>query len=238
MTEELMWLDFFHGGVPAYQLFRLSLDDLEKLAAMSDDKEGGTSTKAEICFIGLAAYFEAFCKNQFAAILNVCPESLSTFSDKRQDATVPLRILPAFIRKMDYRIGSLIAEQYDFGSAKALNGLFRDLLGCTPFSKKEATEYGRFLNDRNLLVHHGGIYTQKYHGQTFRKRNLPRASEVYYHSLVITIRDFQKWCDWANRMARKIAEISRDGLLGFTKTHSVRLSTERQKALESFTWFD
>jgi hypothetical protein len=39
MTEELNWLDFFHGGVPAYQFFRLSLDDLKKLALISDDKE-------------------------------------------------------------------------------------------------------------------------------------------------------------------------------------------------------
>jgi hypothetical protein len=237
MTEELNWLDFFHGGVPPYQFFRLSLDDLKKLSLISDDKES-MSTTAEVCLIGLAAYFEAFCKNQFAAILNVCPESLSAFSGKRQDATLPLRILPAFIRKMDYRIGSLIAEQYDFGSAKAVNGMFRDLVGATPFSKKETAAYGRFLNDRNLLVHHGGVYTQKYHGQTFRKRNLPRVPEVYYDSLVITTADCQKWCDWADGMARKIAEISREGLLGFTKAHSVRLDTERQKALDSFTWFD
>jgi hypothetical protein len=140
MTEDLMWLDFFHGGVPPYQILRMSLDDLEKLAAISDEDQGGTTTRTEVCFIGLAAYFEAFCKNQFAAILNVCPESLAAFCDKRQDATVPLRILPAFIRKMDYRIGSIIAEQYDFGSAKALNGLFRQ----PRFPRKKRRSTGDF----------------------------------------------------------------------------------------------
>ncbi len=237
MPRDLMWLDFFHGGVPPYQIFRMSLDDLLTVAGTSNEQEV-TQTRIQICFIGLAAYFEAFCKDQFAAILNVCPESLSALTNKRQDATIPLKILPAFIRKMDHRLGSIIAEQYDFGSAKAINGLFKDLLGKTPFSKKEAAEYERFLNDRNLLVHHGGIFTQKYHGQNFKKRNLPRKSSVYYDSLVITLDDFEERCDWANGMARKIGQLSRHGLLEFKKAHSVRFSTERRKAMESFAWFD
>lgn len=213
----------------------MSVDNLRKRAAQPN----GTHTDAEVCFIGLAAYFEAFCKDQFAAILNVCPESLSTFSRKRQDATLPLGLLPAFIRKLDYRLGSLIAEQYDFGSAKALNGLFLDLLGTTPFSKKEATEYGKLLNDRNLLVHHGGIYTQKYSGQTFKKHRLRLpTSEIYYNSLMVSFDDLVKWCDWTDKMARKIAHLSHDGLLDFTKAHSVRLTKERRKALESFIWLD
>src|ERR1051326_3137074 len=99
MSKELSWLDFFHGGVPPYQVFRMSLDDLEKVARMSSEKEV-TRARIEVCLIGLAAYFEAFCKDQFAAILNVCPEILSAFTEKRQDATIPLRILRAVIRKM------------------------------------------------------------------------------------------------------------------------------------------
>ena len=62
---------------------------------------------------------------------------------------------------------------------------------------------------------------------------------MYFDSLVIGVietQDFQKWCDWANRMARKIAEISQKGLLGFTK--GVQLGVERQKAVDSFTWLD
>jgi hypothetical protein len=236
MDKDLDWLDFFHGGVPPYQLFRLASAELAKLVAASDSDK--SSTTVDVCFIGLAAYFEAFCKDQFAAILNACPEILSVFSDKRPEATLPLKVLPEFIRKLDYRIGSLVAEQYDFGSAKAVNGMYHDLLTMTPFSKSDARDYGKFLNDRNLLVHHGGIYTQKYQGQCFRQRPLPQTPRIYFDSLVITTSNFEHWWKWADRMARKIAELSRAGVEKFVKTTSLKLSLQRNKAIQSFTWFD
>ena len=58
-----------------------------------------------------------------------------------------------------------IAEQFDFGSARAINGIFLDLIGISPFSKAEASKYDQLLNDRNLLVHHAGIYTVRYASQ-------------------------------------------------------------------------
>jgi hypothetical protein len=153
MTENLNSLDFFHGGVPPYKVFRLSYDELSRLMASSRVDEG-MNTAAEVCLIGLAAYFEAFCRDQFAAIMNICPETLAHFAEKRPDASLSLGLLASFMKNVDFRIGSLISEQYDFGSAKTINGLFQDLLNVTPFSKDEMAEYNNFLNDRNLLVHH------------------------------------------------------------------------------------
>lgn len=41
------------------------------------------------------------------------------------------------------RIGFILSEQYDFGSAKTINGLYGDLIRVTPFSKREQERYNR-----------------------------------------------------------------------------------------------
>ena len=128
MPQNLDWLDFFHGGVPPYQLFRLSFDELSRLAESSTAEKGHLDTTAEVCLIGLAAYFEAFSKDQFAAIMNICPETLKPFGDKRPESSLPLRTLRTSMADLSSRVGSLVSEQYDFGSAKTINGLFLDLL--------------------------------------------------------------------------------------------------------------
>jgi plasmid maintenance system antidote protein VapI len=83
---------------------------------------------AEVCLIGLAAFFEAFCKDQFASIINICPETLSRFVAKRNTVTVELADL-LLILPTTSRLGFVLAEKYDFGSAKEVNSLYSDLLG-------------------------------------------------------------------------------------------------------------
>jgi hypothetical protein len=236
MTENLDWLDFFHGGVPPYQFFRLSFDELSELVA-SSKVEDGLDTTAEVCLIGLAACFEAFCKNQFAAIMNICPETLAAFAEKRQEASLSLGLLASFMKNIDFRIGSLISEQYDFGPAKTINGLFQDLLKVTPFSNDEMAEYSNFLNDRNLLVHHGGVFTHKYRGQQYQKKEI-QLSRVYFDSLVVGKNDFSKWANWANGMAKKIVEASHSGLESFIVTAGLTLEPERKKAADGLLSLD
>jgi hypothetical protein len=65
--------------------------------------------------------------------------------------------------------GTLISEEYDFGSAKEINGLYQDLLRITPFSANEAKKYSHFLSDRNLLVHHRGVFSYNYASQRFAR---------------------------------------------------------------------
>lgn len=164
------WLQFFNGAVPALAYFQIQVDNLKELVDKSTN-ELGIDVTAELCMIGLAAYFEAFCKNQFAAVINIVPDTLSRFTERRDCKLTAKNLLPV-MTELNHSLGFLIAEEYDFGSAKAVNGLFLDLLNITPFSKEEADEYGQFLNDRNLLVHHGGVYTSKYRGQTLAKKQL------------------------------------------------------------------
>jgi hypothetical protein len=69
------------------------------------------------------------------------------------------------------RCGFLLAEKLDFGSPKSVNSLYQHLLTVTPFSKDNAKEYDEVLARRNLLVHHGGIYTSRF------LKTMPSAAE-------------------------------------------------------------
>ncbi len=75
--------------------------------------------------------------------------------------TIEVSGLLQILKSVVHRLGSLVAEQFDFGAAKKINGLFLDLVAISPFSKDEEVRYTQLLNDRNLLVHHGGIVTIK-----------------------------------------------------------------------------
>ena len=57
---------------------------------------------------------------------------------------------PRTLGEMSVNYGCFISEQYDFGPAKNINGLFMDLIRITPFSKDEQIKYSRLLDYRNL----------------------------------------------------------------------------------------
>jgi hypothetical protein len=42
--------------------------------------------------------------------------------------------------QFEQNIGFLVAEHYDFGSAELINGLFRDLITVSPFTKSEGNQ--------------------------------------------------------------------------------------------------
>lgn len=134
-VEPLDYSDFFIGAVPPYALFRLWFDDLRILVSSSSEHHDLSNTTAEVCVIGLAAHFEAFCKNQFAGIINIWPYTLQRFCNARGNVSVEVRDILTIIEDVDYKLGSLLAERYDFGSAKLINGMFTDLLNVTPFSR-------------------------------------------------------------------------------------------------------
>ena len=88
----------------------------------------------------------------------------------------------AMLKEMGFDRKQILSEKYDFGSSRTINSLFSDLLGVTPFSTKESKEYEEFLNDRNLLVHHGGIYTFKYHGQRLADKPISMISPIWAYT--------------------------------------------------------
>src|SRR5437867_904285 len=175
-------LDYFAGGVPTSELFRLTLDDLSSFIDRSSNGSG-TSPLNEVCFIGLVSYFEAFCKDHFACILNIEPTLLEHLAQQGHDVTIDPSQLLGFGDQWRCKIGFLVAEKYDFGTAQKINALYNALLQVTPFSKEDARRHGQILRDRNLLVHHGGTYTLSYLRQT--KASDPQ-SRAFYDSLVVT----------------------------------------------------
>jgi len=129
-----------------------------------------------------------------------------------------------------HRIGSILSEHYDWGSAHSVNSLFCDLLKVSPFSKDEAKKYGEFLSDRNLLVHHGGVYTFKYAGQKLAKKDLKRT--VHWQSLTVRKADVSTWVKFLHDIAKKASLATQKALAEFVKTNDVELGKERARALK------
>ena len=227
-------LDYFIAGLPARILFETDIGELTKLVSSSTEERGHLNKTAEVCFIGLAAYFEAFCKNQFASIINICPQTLQTFTSKRGNVTIELKDIIKIYTRLSNKLGSLLSEKFDFGSARTINTLYGDLLGITPFSTKEVKQYDEFLNDRNLLVHHGGIYTFKYHGQ--RLSNQPVKNLVHWHSLIVGKQEFEEASEFLYSMVNKITTSSHTALKDFLKREKIKLTGKRREAIEFMLW--
>ena len=70
-------LDYFTGGVPAAMVFNLDLLSLQEIMRRYEESPARRTriraSIAELSFMALTCYFEAFCKNHFASILNICP---------------------------------------------------------------------------------------------------------------------------------------------------------------------
>ena len=231
-------LELFIAGVPPRVFFDLDAHELSALIQSYKKLKGGKEirlrTAYEVCLISLACYFEAFCKNQFAAVINICPHVLNNFTSRRDNVNVKLKHLIKLEANLEHRLGSLLAEEYDFGSAKAINGLYLDLLCITPFSKDEEEVYNEFLNDRNLLVHHGGVFTIKYQEQRFEKQ--PIKGSFHWDSLIIGEEDFNKWSSFIREIVDKITKASHKALNEYIKKENIKLSRTKRKAMKYLLW--
>jgi hypothetical protein len=223
-------LEYFSGGVPPLAYFRIRVDEILSLSMR--DKSNIYSFTTELCMIGLASYFEAYCKDQFAAVINICPQLLKSLSDDRE-FKISAKSVVHFAEEFPYKLGFMLAEDRDFGSAKAINALFHDLLKITPFSKPEMNRYSEFLNDRNLLVHHGGVFTMKYLSQ---KRDVGvDIGGSHMLSLVVTHGDLVDWTDFLMDIARKTASASQAAVLKFMQRNDVVPDAEMKMAIDYLT---
>lgn len=227
-------LDYFSGGVPTGEFFRMTLDDLTKTVNRSAK---GLSRVNEVCFIGLISYFEAFCKDHFASILNIEPALLASLRDNGQDTQIDPSQLLEFRDQWLIRLGFLVAEKFDFGTAQKINSLYGALLKITPFSKEEAKYYEGILRDRNLFVHHGGTVTLTYSTQKGLSQE-HKASQPFFDSLVVTPEYFDERLEFINGIARKILKSTHSALHDYVAKSSSDYHPERLKALDAFLWWD
>ncbi len=233
------WLDFHPGGVPAGIIFDYQVEDASKLLGMcpSGKFEDIHSTDVDVrvvtefAFIGLIAYFEGFCKNHTAAIINICPELVRGLAQCGREIKLrPVDILDCS-ENLPTQFGCLVVERIDFGTAKTINGFYKDLLGITPLSKREANRFHALLEDRHLIVHHGNIFTPNYSSERFIRREIGR-SRIFLDSLGVTKEDVRKAARFLHELSLKFREASRHALVAFVKKNRLRLAKPNREALK------
>ena len=215
-------------------MFMLFIRNLVEIAEAPQKSENASFTVPGLCLIGLVAYFEAFCKGQFASIVNVCSMTLTNLVKRRAEVSVSVKDLLHITEKLEYRLGSVLADRYDFGSAKLINGLFHDLITITPFSARDSRTYARLLDDRNLLVHHGGAYTLKYAYQ-----NLPAnevRSRVHDDQVTVGKHELKKYAGFLEQIARKLTLATHASLVKFVAANDLVLDQLQQEAMKYMLW--
>lgn len=198
-VDKAFALDFFAAGVPAGMVFEMSLDDLDHVIGLAEVTE--VDRIAALCFIGAVSYFEAFCKDHAASVVNIAPGLIENLRQAGCDTRVDAQRALEFGSKYQSKVGCLLMETYDFGTAKRINAIYNTLLNITPFSKNEMKRYDEILRDRNLLVHHGGIYTSKYLQELGDWRD--RIADAYSHSLTVTPDTLRKTLTFLENAAKK-----------------------------------
>ena len=227
--------DFFVSGLPPGSLFKMTFHDLKELIDKSKETAEFNPT-VEVCLIGLVAHFEAFCKNIFAALINITPNLLNNFLSRRPDTSILVRDLLEFKLFSINRIGFLLSDKFDFGSAKAINNIFNDLLLISPFSSDEIQKYNNLLNDRNLLVHHAGIYTLRYHRDRSSTKSYKR--RAFYDSLILKKKHYKTWANFIEKIVIKIIDSCYAKLNDYINNNKIKLPKDNKKAVEFLTWYN
>jgi len=230
--DEINYLDFFRGGVPAGAIFYMNLGGLRELVKKRFKLRAHFSVQSEVCLIGVVSYFEAFCGDHFASILNICPQLLVRLKKNGRDVSLDATDLLE-VGLQSTHIGSIVAERYDFGTPQSINSLYQHLLQITPFSTQERKRYEQILNDRNLLVHHGGISTMKY-----SKQSSLVAKSVHYDSISVSQADFLEVAGFLESIVHKTVKASHARLVEFMEQQPISPSKVQEKAIHALLWVD
>jgi hypothetical protein len=232
----MLYGDFFTGAVPAGLIFKINVDSLRAIVEKTVSQDDDVPTNSlGVCFIGLIAYFEAFAKDHFASLVNICPQLLQNLKKAGHDVSIDAADLLLSGSNPKCKMGFVLAQRYDFGTAKRINAFYQGLLTITPFSKDEMARYDQLLRDRNLLVHHGGIYTTKYLEQRFV--GSPERQRVFFDSLVLTREEFLSSASFLEEIARKSVKATRAALEEFSAANGITQAGAHKTAVEALTWW-
>jgi len=224
--------DYFTGKISPFLLFEMEFHSLFYVVQkLHDDKFYPELNHASpVATIGLLDHFEAFCKHQFAASINIFPSLVHSFSTKRGEPKIEFSSIHAFKNEVDKSLGFFLAEQYDFRTSKSINGLFTDLLSVTPFSKKESETFSNILFKRNLSVYHAGFYTLQY----IKDKSISEEAraKVFKEALTVTTEDYGEISDFLFDMAMKITRQTVKAIKLNSEFQLLSLEDERVKAVE------
>lgn len=227
-------LEYFSGGVPTGEAFRGTLEEVRR--ATGKPKPGRIDRLSEICFVGALSYFEAFCKDHASTVISIVPDLIDRLRASGHNVSIDALKALQLGDLLPVKVGFLVLESCDFGTARKINSVYECLIKVTPFSKTEAKRYEALLRDRNLIVHHGSVFTTKYLDQS--KRDQARGiSDAFMNSLVVDPARVSEEIDFLLSIARKLMSYSYDALRTYTTETDLRLDPGRQKALEYFRWW-
>jgi hypothetical protein len=229
MTLRESPLRYFVGGVPPRTVYANHVVRLLEISNRIPPEARDRSQEWEVCFIALIAYFEAFCKDLFACVVNIRPELLNRLREAGRDTAIDAADLVAQGEFSSFRVGSLLAERIDLGTAKKVNATYSALLNFAPFGKKDSADFDRFLSVRNQLVHHGGIVTSRFARQSERQ---VAAENVYMHSLVLTARFFGDAYNLFMKVSGQMVQLAKRRIEEFAAEQHLSVSPDQQQAVE------
>ena len=224
-------LTIFQGGVPTFEFFRLTLEEVREISKKDTNPYEGINRIQELCFIGLMSYFEAFCKDHFASLINIEPSLVVNLKTNGQNVDIDSTRVVIYGEAFKDRIGFVLAEKYDFGSSRKINSLFLSLLKVTPFSASEVKQYDDLLRDRNLLVHHSGTFTLTYLEQSDDPSHTLE-SDAFMNSRVIRQTEVIAATQFLETVANKLVLGSHSALVQYLTANKIQYSGERKKALD------
>ncbi|WP_183560896.1 hypothetical protein [Mucilaginibacter sp. SP1R1] len=230
MKENYTSYEYFVGKIAPFLLFEMEFHGLSYVVEnhKNDRWYPDINPAAQVANIGLLSYFEAFCKHQFAAILNLFPSIILDFATKRGEPKIEISTVVGYGDNFKKNVGFLLAESYDFGSPKAINSLFCDILKVSPFSKDEEKTMNEIIHRRNLIVHHGGYLTHQY-----VSRKGPKALTVkpFKDEIKIGTDDYYTNADFLFEMAIKIVKCTVKSLKKFPEYIALDPNDDRIKAV-------
>lgn len=228
-------LRFFVGAVPPRSVYTNHAVGLLEITNRIPEDRRERSQEWEVCFIALIAYFEAFCKDLFACAVNIRPELLKAFRAAGNVTLVDAVDIVTHGDLSPVRLGSLLAERIDLGTARTINGAYVALLKCTPFGRRDAAAFDQLLGVRNQLVHHGGIVTNRFagqHGQTIDPKN------VYFYSIVLNAAYFSEAYNLLMGVSANMVRIARQRIEELTRDMNLATTPDQQQALEWLTQWE
>ncbi|KGY06781.1 hypothetical protein [Vibrio sinaloensis] len=225
----------FISGVPPMAVFNMHSAEILDLVNNDDESEENIlKLVPTLSLIGLIAYFESYCKESASAIINIHPDLLEKAQAAGFDTTINCAELKSFNYDISGRLGSLVVEKYNFGDVKKVNSFWGALFKSTPLSKDEVKKFAKLLADRNLFVHHGGIYTSKYIKQYMK--DLDMSAHAHYHSVEYNHEDFRNHYKFIHKLVEKIADCTVVGLNKCIEDGELDRTELIEKAIEQLAW--
>jgi hypothetical protein len=219
---------FYSGYVPSGEVFRMMADEV---VALSREEPGDAPARHNLCLIGLLAYFEAFAKDQLSTVLSLAPAAIERLKAAGHPTDVTARDALNLRDDIDHQIGFLVVQRLDLGTSKKINAAFTTAIKVTPFGKDEMGRYNRMLRDRNLIVHHGGVYTTAYLEQA-RDEIEPGRRIANAYSIGLTCADIGDAAKFLKRVVRSVVNASAKKLHILATEDGSIADPARRKAIE------